>query len=182
MKLPKRELAVLVLFVIGACDDDKNDGQEVSAVRVSSGVDAGLQLKDLSQTDRDRFCAAATATLYSATTVERECELESIVNEEALAGVISCEEGADSCTTDFLEVAELKCSSQIVEAADCAATVGDGEECSFATASLRAMLLPQATCSSDQDAKSAAIQGIYAANVFEAIPACDRYATCRRTL
>jgi hypothetical protein len=174
----------LAVFSIAACSstDDGDEQSTANAIRMPSGLASERPLSDLTDPELMQFCSAASATLYSATTVARECELEAIVNESLLGGDVSCQDAADACVQGFLETAEFKCVSQIAEATNCTATVGDGEECSFATANLRAMLFPRVSCSSDADAKAAAIQDVYAANVFDSAPACQRYATCRRTL
>jgi hypothetical protein len=175
--------SMAIALLIAACgSSDDSDTKGGNATRTPSGLAGELRLADLSEAELEQFCVAASTTLFSATTIDLECEIEAIVNEPAYAGLMTCDEAAAECAVSFAEIAELKCNSQIMEAAACEATVADGEECSFATAGLRGMLVPQVSCASDAEAKAAAVQAIYAANVFESIPECTRYLTCRRTL
>jgi hypothetical protein len=171
---------LLALGMLG-CGDGSNSGPNASndAVLTSSGLDKSRLLSSLTDQERTQFCTAATKTLFSATTPDRECELEGVVNAQA-AGV-SCEDIKSQCLIGFIEAENFKCTDQIKKATACTASVGDGEQCSLASGSLHASLLPDVTFASDAQTAKASIAKIYAAEVFASTAKCTRCLTCRMT-
>lgn len=175
--------AVFVVCFLGACGGDDDGSEPREAKSTPSGLDRSRTLRTLTSEERMQFCVAAETTVYSATTPERECELAAVSTVVGLPGQdLSCEEIKADCVMSFIEAEAEGCKQEIEEAIGCAATVGDGEACSLATAMLRADLVPKVTCASDAAAQRTSISEIFSANLRASTTECARYAACRRTL
>jgi hypothetical protein len=179
-------------LIFSACGSDtdetsKEGGAKTSgsssssqATRTPSGLDGTRLLSSLTDDERERFCAATVSTLFSASTPERECELDGIETSVILGEqTVTCAQAKQDCLLSFSDVHTQGCVQDLEQHLDCTASVKDGEECSFATAVLRPSLLPNATCASDLTAKKAAINGRAAAKRLADTPECTRYIKCR---
>jgi hypothetical protein len=149
------------------------------AALTPSGLDKSKLLTSLTDQERTQFCNAATTTLYSASSPETECELQGVVNLQLAQGKLTCEDIKNMCLMDFIDTEKLKCNEDMKMVTACTATVGDGEQCSLASATVHAGLLPKVTCASDAQTAKASVAKVYASYVFASTPECQRYQTCR---
>lgn len=172
-------LGMLVALGCGKSGDGGGEAT-VKAVRTASGLDGSRRLLGLNDNERMEFCTAATATMFSASTADRECELVGVLSTVAFAAPsTTCEKYKADCLRDFIEGEVIRCVNRLETSTGCKASVKDGEECSFTSAMLRASLLPDLTCASDPEAVNAGASDVYSANVLDATPECERYLTCK---
>ena len=164
---------------------DGDEDRSVSHARsIASGLPASRPLFGLSEAEREQFCLAARKTLFSGTSVERECEFDSVLNAVLLErGLGTCEEDASDCAAGFIQLGVSVCASELeLSGGRCQATVGDGEQCTLDTAELRERLLPDVSCELDVETARQRVTGTPPLNSRPDTPECRRYAPCRRTL
>lgn len=196
-----RKSSAVILFAhtlsiaLWSCDNDTSEtkyqrdsgtsGSFVAnqATRISSGLDETRLLSSLTDDERRQFCTATVSTLFSASTPERECELEGVETSVLLGEqTVTCEQAKQDCLLSFSDVHIQACIQDLEQHDDCNASIRDGEECSFASAERRPSILPNVTCTSDQQAKQTAIKEISIIKTIANTPECERYVECRLLL